>query len=36
MWPATTFSVFRGNIQENLQILNILQLITVNFSAELI
>jgi len=34
MWPATVFSVACGNIQENLQIWNILQLVTVNVSVE--
>jgi len=34
MWPATAFTVDRGNIQENLQIWNILQLITVNVCVE--
>ena len=32
--PATAFSVARGSIQENRQIWNILQLITVNANAE--
>jgi len=34
MWPVTTFSVARGNIQENLQIWNILEIITVKVNAE--
>jgi len=34
MWPATAFTVARGSIQENLQIWNILQLITVDVRAE--
>ena len=34
MWPATAFTVARGNIQKNLQIWNFLQPITVNVRAE--
>jgi len=34
MWSATEFSRTRGNIEENLQIKNFLQLIKVKVSAE--
>jgi len=34
MWQATAFTVARGSIQENLQIWNFLQPITVNVRAE--
>jgi len=34
MWPATVFSVARGNIQDNFQIWSILQLVNVSVSVE--